>query len=120
MKAKKLFLYVGKTKLIIFRLRWREINENIKLTLDGKILTPTDSVKYFGVLLDDRLTWTKQINQVKTRLNQAIGRPSKLQYVANLNIFRITYYLIFGLYLLYGCQLYDKQKLDTSTLYRFF
>ena len=33
---------------------------------------------------------------------------SKLRYHCNLNILRITYYSIFGSYLLYGCQLWGQ------------
>ena len=59
MKAKKLSFNVGKAKLIIFR--------------SCSKLISTGSVKYLGVLPDEHLHWTKQLNHIKTRLNQAIG-----------------------------------------------
>ena len=71
-------------------------------------------------LLHERLYWTKQINQVKTRINRAIGTLGKLRYHASLNIFRITYYARFGSHLLYNCQLWRKKTLDSLTLYILF
>ena len=80
-------------------------------------LIPRDSVKYLGILLDEHLQWAKQQNQVKTRLNQALGMLSKLRYHSNLNILRIVYRSIFGSHLRYDFKLWDKGTLDTLTLY---
>ena len=41
-------------------------------------LTSLSTVKYLGVLLDDHLIWSKQINYVTAKPNQAIGILSKL------------------------------------------
>ena len=36
-------------------LKLKEVDYNLKFKLDRKHLTPTSTVKYFGVLLDDHL-----------------------------------------------------------------
>ena len=80
LKANKLSLNVRKTKLIIFHSSSKNTDHGLKFKLDGKILTQNDTIKYLCVLfLADQLLWSKQINYVATKLNQAIGILSKLK-----------------------------------------
>ena len=79
LKANKLSLNFSKTELIIFYSSSKKIDHNLKFKLDGKRLTPTSTVKYLGVLLDEHLLWSKQINHVTAKLNQAIGILSTLR-----------------------------------------
>ena len=79
LKANKLSLNVTKTELIIFHSSSKKIDHSLKFKLDGKRLTPTRTVKYLCVLLNNHLLWSKQINHVSTKLIQAIGILSKLR-----------------------------------------
>ena len=65
-------------------------------------LIQIDTVKYLGVLLDDCLLWSKQINHVATKLNQAIGILSKLRNRASLKILKMTYHSLFCSHLYMG------------------
>ena len=49
LKANKLSLNVKKTELIIFRRKAANIDYGIKFKLDGKRLTPVNTVKYLGI-----------------------------------------------------------------------
>ena len=73
LKANKLSLNVKKTKLIIFRRKAADIDYGIKFKLDGKRLTPVNTVKYLGILLDEHLRWSKQLAHVQVKLNRGIG-----------------------------------------------
>ena len=109
LKANKLSLNVTKTELIIFHSSSKKTDPSLKIILDGKRLIQTDTVKYLGVLLGDRLLWSKQINHVATKLNQAIGILSKLRNRASLKILKMTYHSLFCSHLLYGSQLWANQ-----------
>ena len=62
-----------KTELIIFRRKEAaNIDYGIKFKLDGKRLTPVNTVKYLGILLD------------------GIGILSKLRHNANLKILKLS------------------------------
>ena len=52
LKANKLCLNISKTELIIFHRNKASIDHTLKLKLDGKRLSPSQSVKYLGVILD--------------------------------------------------------------------
>ena len=64
LKASKFSLNVKKTELIIFCPKNTKLDYGIKFKLNGRRLTPISAVKYLGILLDEHLLWTKQINWV--------------------------------------------------------
>ena len=88
LKANKLFLSFTKTESIIFHSSSKKIHHNLKFKLDGKCLTLTRTVKYLGVLLDNHLLCSKQINYVTTtqlKLNQAshwYTKDTQKQYIS--------------------------------------
>ena len=107
-------LFFTKTELIIFHSSSKKIDRNLKFKLDGEGLTPASTVKYLGVLLDDHLLWSKQINHVTTKLNQAIGIPSTLRNNTSLKTLKMTYHSLFSSHLLYGSQLWGHTNLTNQ------
>ena len=81
LRANKFCLNIQKIQLIIFCPTSLKIDPSIKFKLQGKQLMSTQSVQYLGVLLNERLQWTKQFSNVKIKLNRAIGILSKLTQV---------------------------------------
>ena len=114
LKANKLSLNFAKTKLIIFHSSSKKIDHNLTFKLDGKRLTPISTVKYLGVLLDDHLLWSKQINHVTTKLNQAIGILSTLRNNTSLKTLKMTYHSLFSSHLYYGSQLWGHINLTNQ------
>ena len=70
LKANKLSLNIEKSELVLFQRQNTKLNNSFKIKLDGKILFPTGSVKYLGVLLDEHLTWSPQISHVQMKETQ--------------------------------------------------
>ena len=110
LRANKLYLNIQETELIIFHPTSLNIDHSIKFKLQGKQLTSPQSVKYLGVLVDEHLQWTKQLSNVKIKLNRAIGILSKLRDNSNLDILKITYHSLFGSHFLYACHLSSKES----------
>ena len=108
LKASKLSLNVKKTELIISRPKNTKIDYGVKFKLNGRRLTPISTVKYLGILLDEHLLWTKQVNWVNSKLNQTIGILSKLRYSTSLPVLKIVYHSLFGSHLQYGAQLWGQ------------
>ena len=78
LKANKLSL-ATKAELITFHSSSKNADHSLKFKLNGKRLTQTDTVNYLGVLLNDHLLWSKQIDHFATKLNQAIVILSKFR-----------------------------------------
>ena len=108
LKANKLSLNVKKTESIIFHPKNTKIDYGVKFKLNGRRLTPISTVKYLGILLDEHLLWTKQVNWVNSKLNQTIGILSKLRYSTSLPVLKIVYHSLFGSHLQYGAQLWGQ------------
>ena len=62
LKANKLSLNVKKTELIIFHPKKTKLDYGVNFKLNGNRLNPISTVKYLGILLDEHLLWTKQVN----------------------------------------------------------
>ena len=56
-RSNRLSLNGGKTKIIIFRNRFQQINKKLNFRVSGEKINPTSSEKYLGVHLTPTLTW---------------------------------------------------------------
>ena len=108
LKANKLSLNVKKTELIIFHSKNTKLDYSVKFKLNGKILNPISTVKHLGILLDERLLWTKQVNWVNLKLNQTVGIFSKLRCNTRLPILKLVYHSLSGSHQKYGAQLWGQ------------
>ena len=68
LKANKLS-DVTNTEPIIFHSSSKSIDHSCIFQSDGKLLTPTNTVKYIGVFLDEDLLWSTQLDHITARLN---------------------------------------------------
>ena len=73
----------------------------MKIKLNGKKLYATESVKYLGIKIDEKLTWQYHINDFSIRLNRANALLFKVMKFADSNILRSIYFAIFESYLSY-------------------
>ena len=53
----KISLNVKETEMVIFKSKKKKFEGDLKTKLSGKILYPTESVKYLGVKIDTNLSW---------------------------------------------------------------
>ena len=113
LKADKLSLNVKKTELIIFSWKAPNIDYGIKFILDAKRLTPVNTVKYLGILLDKHLLWSKQLSRVQVKQNCGIGVLSKLGLNTNLKTLKIVYHSLFASYLQFGTQLWCQENKES-------
>ena len=81
-----------------------------KFKLNGRRLIPISTAESLGLLLDEHLLRTKQVNWVNSKLNQTIGILSKLRYNTSLPILKIIYHSLFGSHLQYGAQLWGQEN----------
>ena len=73
-------------------------------------------MKYLEVLLDEHMSWNKQIYQTKLKLNRAIGIISKLRSHANVNPLRMTYYSLVQSHLQYVIQLWGQKNQEIKQI----
>ena len=78
------------------------------MKLDGKIIYPTNSVKYLGIHLDETLNGSIHCQQLLPILRRANGILAKARnFIPSKELLSI-YYSIFSSHLLYGCQVWGQ------------
>ena len=83
LNANKVFVNITKTEVLIFKLKGRVFDTDLKLKLCGKKLFTSKSVKYLGVILDECLQWNFQINQLCLKLNKTNTMLCKIFHYVN-------------------------------------
>ena len=91
---------------IIFHSPWKQLDCIPRLKLSGKILSPSNSVKYLGVHLDEHLNWKSHISSIATKLRRANGALSKLRYFVPTKILTNVYHAIFASHTRYASQIW--------------
>ena len=46
---------------------------SFNISIDGKCLQPVDSVKFLGVYIDSKLSWTDHISNIASQIAKAVG-----------------------------------------------
>ena len=89
--------------MVIFKSKQKKFEEDLKIKLCGKRLSPTESVKYLGVKIDTNLSWQYHVNDLSIKLNRANALLFKMRKYVSLKILRSIYFAIFDSYLSYCC-----------------
>ena len=80
------------------------------------ILTPSNSVKYLSVHLDEHLNWKTHIASIATKLRRANGALSKLRHFVPTKIALNVYHAIFASHTRYASQIWGL--CDNSVTHR--
>ena len=107
---------VKKTELIIFHPKSNRLDYGVKFKFSGRRLTPVSTVKNLGIFLDEHLLYTKQVNCVNSKRNQAIAILIKLRYNTSSPILKIVYHSLFGSHLQYGTQLWGQENCGNQNI----
>ena len=108
LNANKISLNASKTEYIIFKHARKPFDYDFRLSINGKRLYPSASIKYLGVLLDADLSWKSQINDVAAKLKRANGALAKLRHYVPSSVLLLVYYAIFHSHLQYCCQIWGQ------------
>ena len=90
---------------------------DLKIKLNGKRLSETDSFKYLRIQIDERLTWKQQVNYVALKLNKANAMLSKLRHVLDIKTLRSVYYAIFESHLCYASLVWAQNTNSVKRLH---
>ena len=97
-----MLLNVDKTELVIFRHQRKKLDTEIKTKLNRKRLYPSQSVRYFGIKIDQNLNRKDHINDIGVKLNRANALQFKIRNFVNIVILKTIYFAIFHSYINYA------------------
>ncbi len=72
-KANKLSINIKKSNYMIFKPRQKGLVNGLSITLNGHIIDRVKEVAFFGVVLDEHLSWKPHISQVARKISKSIG-----------------------------------------------
>ena len=70
-----------------------------KLIVNNHSVSPEDKLKYLGVLLDNKLSWTPHVQKMKTQLSRACGVFTKLKHYTTQSVLKVVYNSLIDPYL---------------------
>lgn len=72
--ANKLLLNTTKTKSILFASSWNlKAKPQLKLSVDGTMITQVEETKLLGVIIDSRLQWSKHIEHIVSVMGRELS-----------------------------------------------
>jgi len=72
------------------------------MNINNHIISKVDNVKYLGIVLDNKLTCSSHIAQVKKQISKACGALSRLRHYLPINSLITVYYSLVFSHLQYG------------------
>ena len=112
--ANRLSLNVSKTEFIVFRPNRKTINQTFTLKLNQKTIRESTKIKYLGVLLDNKLSWSLHITELCKKISRAIGMLFKMKSLCPTATLKSIYYSLFHSHLSYGISVWGTAKTSLS------
>ena len=106
-KANKLILNLNKTHFMIFY-RSRIKCEGVQITIRNENIKETNSIKFLGIIVDNKLKWHEHIIYIKNKVSRAIGIIYKARKYANKQTVKQMYYTFVFPYLIYCCEIWGS------------
>ena len=101
LKHNKLSLNAQKTKLMVFHRKQKKFNK-IHLSIDTVLIEQVPTFNFFGITLDETLSWKNHTKMVANKISRVIGILFRLKkYFPERNIINIIYTIIYS-YINYG------------------
>ena len=72
--------------MVFHRVRLKTIdNSSLNIIMDNQILTKVNSIKYLGIIVDNKLNWLDHIIHVKAKISKRIGIMYRARKYQNKN-----------------------------------
>ena len=71
LNANKISWNVSKTEMVSFRPKRKSMDFNLKIWLNGKQPYETNSLKYLGIRIDNKLNWKAHVNDIALKVIRA-------------------------------------------------
>ena len=88
-------------------------NINFSVSINHHPISKQSSLKYLGVILDDKLHWNPQIEKLVTQLSKSCGMLFKLKRYTNISVLKSVYFALFHSYLTYSILNWERANKTT-------
>ena len=95
--SNKLSLNVDKWNLVVFRKNKRKVIIKLNIKMMGEQLKEKEFIKYLGILIDNKLTWSHHINHIKLKISKGIAILTKLRKFVSRETLRMLFSHLYNL-----------------------
>ena len=115
LKANKISLNIGKTKYMLFSCSHCESSIPIKI-FEGHV-SRTNTIKFLGVYLDERLNFTKHTNHIAGKIAKTVGILNKVRFLPSQVLCTLYHtmvapYIFYAITAWYGCPSYNRNRIQ--------
>ena len=82
--------------------------EGVQITIRNENIKETNSIKFLGIIVDNKLKWHEHIIYIKNKVSRAIGIIYKARKYANKQTVKQMYYTFVFPYLIYCCEIWGN------------
>ena len=107
LKANKLTINIKKTHFMMFH-RTRIKCTSRDVIIRGNSLECTNSTKFLGVIIDNKLNWSEHITYIKNKIAKSIGVIHKTRNFLNDKTLRNLYFTFIYPYLIYCIEIWGN------------
>ena len=94
LRANKIALVSGKTELIQFRTKNKNITQSMNFGISEQYINIICKPKYLGLIHDEHLTFKYHLQNLKLKLNRANCLLSKIRFFVKFHLLRAIYYAL--------------------------
>jgi hypothetical protein len=89
--AHELTINAAKTQLILFKAPGKKLPQDLSITLDNCVICPSSSVKLLGVTIDERLTFSQDIDNIVRKCHGLLGVLSRAAAMLPTELLKLAY-----------------------------
>ena len=78
-----------------------EYEDCAPIEIDGKVITEVESIKFLGVIIDNKLSWTEHLSHVQNKLKIAIGTIKRIEPYIPKKSLKMIYHSLFESHMTY-------------------
>jgi len=94
---------IGKTKYMLYSLKG-EVELEHPVTIGENEVERTDRVKFLGLILDDKLTFSHHVSHIASKISRSLGMFCKLREFMPLSVLNSLYYTLVYPYINYAIE----------------
>jgi len=101
--ANKLSLNTSKTNYMVIQHTKKQYDfTNLKLSINGNILSRENSCKFLGIYIDESLSWKKHVSYINSKMSRSLFAIKQAKVFLPKESLRTLYYSLINSYITYG------------------
>ena len=108
LRANKLSINVSKTKYMLFKTKNKRGTVSGNIYFGGSVIEQVQSIKFLGVIINDRLSWNDHVNYIRTKISKGVGIIYKARRLLNQSACLSLYYAFVHPYMSYCVEVWGS------------